>query len=98
MFRKMLLSPALFLGVVFQYSVGRFSAAVLHQPVSDLVAARNPAILTLLTAAIYGALTFFVFRVKYPLLQLNSTQLRFLWIGAFLVGAIGTPIIFSLVN
>lgn len=60
----------------------------------DLWADFVPAAATIL--GIYGLLTIMVFRVRQPTFGLNPTQFRTVWIGAFLVGAIGTPLVYEL--
>jgi hypothetical protein len=93
MFRKTLVMPAVILGMVFGLLTNEY---VLHpggrRP--DLLTDYVPVAATIL--GIYGALTIIVFRVRRPTFGLSPAQFRWIWIGAFLVGAIGTPLIYEL--
>ena len=45
---------------------------------------------------IYGVLTWLLFRVRKMTFGLSPMQLRVGWIGAFILGAVGTPLIYEL--
>ncbi|MBN8459487.1 MAG: hypothetical protein J0M04_16790 [Verrucomicrobia bacterium] len=93
MFRKALVMPAVILGMVFGLLTNEF---FLHPGGGrqDLWADYVPVAATIL--GIYGLLTIIVFRVRQPTFGLSPTQFRWVWIGAFLVGAIGTPLVYEL--
>ena len=46
--------------------------------------------------AIYLFLTYWIFQVRKDTFKLNYNQLRVAWIGAFILGAILTPVIYEI--
>lgn len=93
MHRKTLFIPALFLGML----IGLFSCEYwLHPETSSLRSGRELAQFLGIILCIYGLLTSLIFKVRTTTFGLSPMQLRLGWIGAFVLGAIGTPLIYEL--
>ena len=93
MYRKTLFLPAVFLGML----VGLFACEyLLHPERSSLRSDREAAQLIGVILGIYGVLTWLLFRVRKMTFGLSPMQLRVGWIGAFILGAVGTPLIYEL--
>ena len=92
MYRKALFFPALFLGML----TGLFgSEYMLHPETSALRSVREVAQFFGVILGIYCVLTWLLFRVRRTTFGMSPAQLRLGWIGAFILGAIGTPLIYE---
>jgi hypothetical protein len=93
MYRKTLFLPALFLGML----IGLFTCEyLLHPETGALRSDREVAQFLGVILGIYGVLTWLLFRVRRTTFGLSPMQLRLGWIGAFILGAVGTPLIYEL--
>jgi hypothetical protein len=95
-FRQMLFLPAVLLGMLFAIPCAVLFESVSGGLVMDAAGIQYTALFALGVLAIYGTLTYFVFKVKESTFALSPNQLRVIWIGAFLLGAFGTPWIVSI--
>jgi len=93
MFRKLLFFPALFLGMLTGLFVCEY---LLHPETSALRSDREVVEFLGIILGIYGVLTWLLFRVRKTTFGLSPMQLRLGWIGAFILGAVGTPLIYEL--
>jgi hypothetical protein len=92
MFRKILFFPALFLGML----LGLFACEyLLHPETSSLRSGQEAVQFVCAILCIYSVLTWLVFRVKRTTFGLSPIQLRLGWIAAFIIGAVGTPLIYE---
>jgi hypothetical protein len=93
MYRKTLFLPALFLGML----IGLFACEyLLHPETSALRSDREVAQFLGVILGIYGVLTRLLFGVRRTTFGLSPMQLRLGWISAFILGAVGTPLIYEL--
>lgn len=90
-FRQMLFLPAVLLGMLFAIPCAVLFEAVFGGLELDAAAIQATVLSAVGVAAVYGILTCFVFKVTESTFALSPKQLRIIWIGAFLLGAIGTP-------
>lgn len=95
-FRQMLFLPAVLLGMFFAVPCAVLFEAFSGGLVMDAAGIQATVLSAVGVAVVYGILTCFVFRVKESTFALSPKQLRIIWIGAFLLGAIGTPWIVSI--
>jgi nitrate reductase gamma subunit len=94
-FRKILFLPSLLLGMLMAIPVAIAYETIFNGEKFDREVWLYSSGGACGVLAIFGILTFFVFRIKDPTFRLSPMQVRLIWIGAFLMGAIGTPLIVS---
>lgn len=91
--RRFLLIPAVLLGMV----VGLFTHEALEKGGPDGAMSRPDFLQVVgVTGGVYLILTIVVFRVRSTTFGLTPAQLRVGWLGAFVLGAVGTPILYEL--
>lgn len=77
--------------------IGLFTCEfLLHPETSALRSVREVAQFLGIILAIFSVLTWLLFRVNRATFGMSSSQLRFAWIGAFILGAIGAPLIYEI--
>jgi hypothetical protein len=92
MFRKALLMPAVILGMVFGLITNDFFR---HPGVGGQASWPDYLEVAGTILVLYGLLTIIAFRVSRPTFGLSPTQFRCLWVAAFLLAAVGTPLIYE---
>jgi heme/copper-type cytochrome/quinol oxidase subunit 2 len=93
--RKVLFLPAILLGMLMAIPGAVVYEAIFKNEQFDRVVWQSMSIMACVVAVVFGILTYFVFRIKDPTFRLSPIQMRVLWVGAFLMGAIGTPLVVS---
>jgi hypothetical protein len=93
--RRLLLMPALFLGMIL--GLVTHDALTTPEPWEGLASPGYQQIAGT-AGGIYLAATYFVFRLRKPVLGLSPAQFRLGWLGAFVLGALATPMMLQLAN
>jgi len=95
LFRKILFLPAILLGMLMAIPGAVAYETIFKNEEFDREVWQYTSVFACVILVIFGVLTYFVFRIKDSTFRLSPIQVRVIWIGAFLMGAIGTPLIVS---
>lgn len=93
--RASLFVPALLLGVAFGMSFDTVVQGIVKPEEVNSEFFKKSAVFCTTMLVIYGLLTWIVFRMKRFFFQLSPVQFRVAWISAFLLGAVGFPLLVS---